>query len=102
MEGKNERTEEVVLGEIVEGLCKRIGARVEGKVWGNGLKRGTEADDSVAKALVKGGAIDLEQPIVHPALSELDAKVIDELRDALLTGWKTDEDRVLAKYLQDL
>ena len=67
------------------------------------LDRATLLDvDSVAKALVKGGAIDLEQPIVHPALSELDAKVIDELRDALLTGWKTDEDRVLAKYLQDL
>ena len=53
MEGKSERTEEIVLGEIVDRLCKRIGARVEGKVWGNGLKRGTEADDSVAKALRK-------------------------------------------------
>ena len=67
------------------------------------LERATLLDvDSVAKSLVKGGAIDLEQPIVHPALSELDAKVIDELRDALLTGWKTNEDRVLAKYLKDL
>ena len=67
------------------------------------LERATLLDvDSVAKSLVKGGAIDLEQPIVHPALSELDAKVIDELRDALLTGWKTNEDRVLAKYHKDL
>ena len=67
------------------------------------LERATLLDvDSVAKSLVKGGAVDLEKPIVHPGLSELDASVIDELRDALLTGWKTDEDRILAKYLKDL
>ena len=58
--------------------------------------------DSVAKSMVKGGALDLERAIVHPALSDLDANVIDELRDALLTGWKTKEDRVLANYLSDL
>ena len=58
--------------------------------------------DSVAKSMVKGGAIELERPIVHPALSDLDAEVIDELRDALLTGWKTNEDRVLANYLEGL
>eukprot|EP00938_MAST-03A_sp_MAST-3A-sp1_P004873 g4873.t1 len=51
MEGKNERAEEALLGEIVDGLCKRIRKRVEGKVWGNGLKGGEEVDDSVVKAL---------------------------------------------------
>ena len=65
-------------------------------------RAGLLVKDSVAESLVKGGAIDLERPVVHPALSELDEAVISELRDALLWGWKTNEERVLAKYLADL
>ena len=65
MDGKNERAEEALLGEIVDGLCKRIRKRVEGKVWGNGLQGGEEVDDSVVKALRrfkrKSGDTDLEE-----------------------------------------
>ena len=76
-------------------LVEKLGEQAEKGLDGTLLK-------NVAQSMVKGGALELERAIVHPALSDLDANVIDELRDALLTGWKTKEDRVLANYLSDL
>ena len=63
---------------------------------------GMMARDNVAEALVKGGAIDLKKPVVHPAIGNLDGSIRLELRDALLSGWKTNDERALAQYLATL
>ena len=63
---------------------------------------GMMARDNVAEALVKGGAIDLQKPVVHPAITNLDGAIRLELRDALLSGWKTNDERALAQYLGKL